>query len=125
MIISTYTHADAVRDGIQLQIGPQLWVTTAWARKVAAMIPDAAAPPMTMRGNGDEVEIPRDIDAFELQAMASMVVEWFNKGIYAWPESADVHGEADRGLALYDVKGVRTWAIEDGSGLTILLPSDY
>lgn len=107
-VVFRYTNEQAIADGIKVRLGPRLFATTNLCITLAP---------------SDDPDQPFDVAA--LAPQVERVLELFNAGTYADPPEADRYGEADRGLALYDVDGIRVWAIEDGDGLTLLLPEDY
>jgi hypothetical protein len=107
-VIFRYTNEQAIADGIKVVLGDRLFATTNLAVTLAP---------------SDDPDVV--FDAGVLRAKLARLLKCFNEGVYADPSEADQYKEADASLALYDVDGVRVWAILDGEGLTLLLPEDY
>jgi hypothetical protein len=162
-VISVYTSDQAVADGITIQLGTRLWCTTNFARSVASQWfvkrhPEIVAGPFDTDGRAMHAlhrlqpqsaewamkycgyAIERDIDSRVLRQIVSSIVSEYVAGVYAVPQRADRHGEADAALASYLVepgrglvdegaalstREVKVWAVGDHQGLHIMLPVDY
>ena len=104
-VLFNYTNEQAIEDGIKLQLGPNLFITTNCA---TTLVPDY------------EDNLP-----LLLNLVSEQILFHYNAGVYDYPEGTDRYGEADQYMSLYKVRGEVVWAILDGDGLTILLPEDY
>lgn len=109
-VVSIYTNDQAIADGIKVQMGDRLFVTTALAIELAP-VPDDTT--ITDNDTGEPVLF----DPRVLLAHIATVLDRYNAGDY---------GETGTWkFATYIVADRDVWAIVDGDGMTLLRPEDY
>jgi hypothetical protein len=107
-IIDRYTSEDAIEDGVKIELAPRLYCTTNLARRLAPSADTEAA-----------------FDPERLMCLMAYFVNKRRQKLYFDPDATDHPEETGRDFVAYKVGSERVWGIEDGEGLTFLLPEDY
>lgn len=116
-VIFRYTNEQAIEDGIKVQIGPRVFATTNCMRAMYA-----ANELTNWPDEAPEKHDPRNQAVWQ---QVSRVLHDYNAGHYCDEGASEYPEECERGFACYLCFGVRVWAIEDGEGLHLILPSDH
>jgi hypothetical protein len=107
-IIDRYTAENAVADGVNIRIAERLYCTTDLARRLA---PSA--------------DTETGFDPERLMCLMACFVNKRREKIYFDPGATAYPEETCREFVTYLVGSHKVWGIEDGDGLTFLLPEDY
>ena len=108
--VFTYTNEQAIADGIKIRMGERVFCTTNLWNRLLESVPD---------------DFEEDEHPLWVMAKLNVLVKKFNAGTYYDPGATKYPEECNCGLACYLVGKERVWAIEDGDGLHLILPSDY
>jgi hypothetical protein len=106
--IYSYTAEDAVEDGFKIEFGPGLYCTLNLARRLAPSADTQAG-----------------FDPERLNVLMAYFVTRRRQKIFFDPGATDYPEETGREFVTYLVGSERVWGIEDGEGLTFLLPEDH
>jgi len=106
-IIDRYMAEDAVEDGFKIQFRPGLYCTINLARRLAPSADTEAG-----------------FDPERLMCLMAYFVTRRRQKIFFDPGATDFPEDTGRDFVAYLVGSERVWGIEDGEGLTFLLPED-